>query len=409
MSSRKKIIIHMGLHKTATTSIQYYLSNNIHRLRHDGFDYPLFNLANGESTINHSHILYSLYSEKPHVYFQNLKREIDAEVANDIYLKKLSKYLKSNDRNIIFSAEDLSLARKNKLKEFSELLKNHGYDVSVLLFVRNPRSYVCSAIQQRVLIGAVIDDVKLGLTSRRLKNIIEVFDNVVIYKFEDACSYKYGPVGFFLKRVGLEWEKNYKFSKMNESLSHTATMLLSHINYKVPLRNKEFINADRIKVNYLYQFLKTIQGNRFTLTGATVENIDGIVKEDIEEIRRLTGIDYIDDNKSYDDSICSASIVCAIHENRYFNKLSYNLKRTIYEFLVINLDRKLIDKLCEDIFNALNENKESARLYRDVAILLEPLSVRKSFYFMSRAGELRPNGNFIQNKIHKYKLEIKGV
>lgn len=68
----KIIYIHMGLHKTGTTTLQTLLSCNKEILRKQGFCYPISSLF----TINQSIPIYSAFCNSPENYHINIRQKL---------------------------------------------------------------------------------------------------------------------------------------------------------------------------------------------------------------------------------------------------------------------------------------------------------------------------------------------
>ena len=106
----KPIYLHLGLHKTATTSFQATCAKNRDELLRQGFHYPLF--ICGESAIapfdNHSIPLFSLFSSYPERYPVNIRLGINnLEETHQLYREQLQAAL-SSEHDLILSAEDIS-------------------------------------------------------------------------------------------------------------------------------------------------------------------------------------------------------------------------------------------------------------------------------------------------------------
>jgi hypothetical protein len=142
-----RIILHIGMHKTGSTSIQRALA---------GFDdgltkYPDLGYA------NHSIPFYTVFSGRHHDYkiwkLQGLSpEEIEKKRAQCFNSIEASLGWCSN-RNIIFSGEGLSIISEKGIDAIKNLLDRYSDNISIVGYVRDPCSYVKSAWQQRIKTG----------------------------------------------------------------------------------------------------------------------------------------------------------------------------------------------------------------------------------------------------------------
>ena len=87
----KNCYLHVGLHKTGSTSFQVTCDRNIDLLKSFDITYPIFTCAaaNKNSIKKHSIPIYSLFCEKPQSYLVNVKWNVrdKIEQVNKYYLK----------------------------------------------------------------------------------------------------------------------------------------------------------------------------------------------------------------------------------------------------------------------------------------------------------------------------------
>ena len=113
----KIAFLHVGLHKTASTSFQLACAEQKDLLNQAGIAYPVFTCeeANQSYIVNHSIPLYSLFSSSPESYHINIRWGIrDIEGCKASYSRQLSKALDESE-SIILSGEDVSLLSAREL------------------------------------------------------------------------------------------------------------------------------------------------------------------------------------------------------------------------------------------------------------------------------------------------------
>ena len=131
----KTCFLHVGLHKTASSSFQVTCAKNIACLRNNGITYPLFNCdhAGIQNIQNHSIPIFSLFTEQPHEYRINKQSNIlnNIKAVNSSYESQLGKLLESSNK-LIISGEDISVLSKNSLSRFIQIIlqKLHSSAIS---------------------------------------------------------------------------------------------------------------------------------------------------------------------------------------------------------------------------------------------------------------------------------------
>lgn len=135
-------IVHIGLMKTGTTSIQNFLSANRAELYHQGFVYP------GER-LNHQSEVYGICGND--IYFKNKINGRDLDNAG-ILLEEIKK-IKGAGKKVIFSSEALSTLNDQGVERF---VSYTGKPEKVIVTVRSLYKTLPSAWQQHVKEGNVL-------------------------------------------------------------------------------------------------------------------------------------------------------------------------------------------------------------------------------------------------------------
>ena len=96
----KVCYLHLGLHKTASTSIQATFAKNAHLLQERGITYPVFSLpeANQPNIFNHSIPVFSLYCDRTEKYHVNQRWGVqnNIEKVNSAYEEQLTSFLSAS-------------------------------------------------------------------------------------------------------------------------------------------------------------------------------------------------------------------------------------------------------------------------------------------------------------------------
>ncbi|MGR8933318.1 MAG: hypothetical protein ACU837_02880 [Gammaproteobacteria bacterium] len=222
----KRCVIHIGMPKTGSTSIQYSFSRRL-----DNPQWKYLDL-NGP---NHSGALNVILPEDPFL-FGGLHRRLGTE--RDVLLKlqrelrdKLIRELDADAENMLISAELLTTKRTDLslLLTLRDLVAKHVDSIVVVGYIRPPKGHMESAFQERVKGGcSQLDcDSIYPKYRKRLENLDKAFgkENVVFWKFDPATFPNGCVVQDFCSRLGIDFPVS-SISRVNESLSREAVALL---------------------------------------------------------------------------------------------------------------------------------------------------------------------------------------
>lgn len=179
----KQVILHIGMHKTGTTSIQ----NSLVGVEQDGIRTARFKEA------NHSVPMYTMFSEDRYNYHIWKNRGFTADKIDDLkddYFKILEEELEkelsdSNASKLIISGEDLSILNETEQESLCDFFTSKGFSVKIIYVVRDPVAWAISANQQRAKIGGK----KLTKINPEYRARLQGFingcgvENVSVYKF----------------------------------------------------------------------------------------------------------------------------------------------------------------------------------------------------------------------------------
>lgn len=299
-----EVILHVGLHKTGTSSIQETFFSEINNKLLETKDY----LYPKSWYSNHSIPVYSAFCDDPENYHINIKRGYSFEEIKSVnkrYLEELE--VEATERELsklIISGEDISILSTdnlNALKKYLMSLSMNDVKIKVVIYVRNPVTWSISAIQEIIKSGETyknsfqhIRTTLEHLFRETIDKFVEVFgkENVNVYTFEEAVTHKYGLVGHFLSSLGFnDYEiREFNSIRANESISLIAVDMLSFINEKAPIIKDGKINEKRTAGDIL-SFLN-IRGPKFDIPYGDKKEILESGIEDIKWLKNHYGIDY---------------------------------------------------------------------------------------------------------------------
>ena len=303
------IYIHVGAHKTATSSIQEGLKRYRTQLLLRGIQFPLLPGPNGDLMENHSCLMYSLFGDEPAKYHINVGHGITTTEAA-LQLNAFYKECLTNEMNdfsgqaLVLSGEDMILLGDSgirRLRSFLLARLGPGSTVKVICYLRAPHDWFSSLVQQVVRGGAALEEAM----TRRFPNIrthIEPFvdhfgkSNIIIRKFEDAIAHEGGPVGHFLTQISEGFDTSQIQSRsVNSGLSAEGVELVSAL-------NKAYAAAGKgppvgVAREYLEPFLG-IRGAKFVVPQAVQERVWQEARESLKWIESSFGISMYEEFKS---------------------------------------------------------------------------------------------------------------
>ncbi|GHA39847.1 hypothetical protein ACFFLZ_00620 [Photobacterium aphoticum] len=384
----KRFILHVGFHKTATSSIQQTLASNQEELLKQGFYYPLFE-NNDSKVINHSIPFYSAFCENPEKYHINIRQGGDIVQINRNYLKQFEEILKI-ERNVIISGEDISVLPKYSLVKIREKIIASGFKLEVYCSVRRPYSLLCSDISEIVKSGiSSIEQVTYPNRVKVVHKLKDVFEEeITFFSFEKDCN-QGNPVEVFIERLGIKCS-DFTLTKSNEGLGNLSTRALSNLNKNFPI-----IKDGAINPNGRCFFYTSIDNEKFLLTQQEFQRFKKDVDKENEDYGFLLGADFQDKSIEYSQELrISIDMAVKIYQD-------YAQSHTSHALL------KFIAKYASFPLHYLAEHfPENVEVLRDLALVLEDVNINKSYELMLCARNLRPRGPLINSKISYYESKL---
>ena len=304
---QKICYLHVGLHKTATSSFQQTCKSNVDLLQANGVTYPLFSCpaASKLKMSNHSIPIFSLFTEGPEDYHINKRWGLSDRISeiNSSYNNQFTHYLRSSG-DLLISGEDISALGEKSLFELTENIKCHNYEIKAIALVRSPYSAICSELQEGIKSGRFFElislnnhvptifSVKSFNKTRQVKKLKSIFgDSICFYSFENACMHSRGPVGFLLREFLNQDPSSFVYQKTNESLSNLSVRIQNEFNAINPAfvgrnYNAHFRSIPR-KVDQRLGF-----SGKFLLTEVEYAFIEEFVKRETENLNEITGLDF---------------------------------------------------------------------------------------------------------------------
>lgn len=209
---KKECIVHIGMHKTGSSSIQVTLDK---KFKSEETCY--FNLGKA----NHSRLILNLFSKH--------KKSI-VEDDNSVIMKKMLESIENcPGQRMILSGEGIVKLTKKELEDFKDFLYQYFEQITIVAYVRSPSSFIVSAFQEIVKGG--IYHFMLEKVYPNYRNKFRKFDlvfgreNVHLWKFDPKTFIEGDVVTDFCHKIDIKMNLS-SVIRVNDSLSMEALSLL---------------------------------------------------------------------------------------------------------------------------------------------------------------------------------------
>ena len=301
----KKLILHLGMSKAGSTSIQHTLFNNATILEKNGFRYLT------EWGQNHLHVLKHIFSSFP---VSPLDRKLigrpltekERERDKRKLINTMLEVINSTDcENLILSGEFWGqLHFDSTIENISNFLDKYfrrkGIEAHIIFLVRNPLTHTISSFQQKLFAGTYNEHFLEG-NIRAFEGIINLqkhfTDSLTLLKFEDAALDKDGLVGCFLKAIGYPKDKIQELDilRANDSRCLEVMELAGYIESREPATPygiNNTVNPKREPLGADLTPLKNIKGTKFDFPYRDKLALWSYLKGTVNSLKENIGIDY---------------------------------------------------------------------------------------------------------------------
>ena len=347
--SMKRIYVHIGVMKTATSSLQQSLFKNRKALVNveGGYLYPQV------SYFHHGRFILSKFTDQtvnPREFVRKYKgdrRNLD-EYAGRETIKFEKEINHSTCENMIISGEQIPRLNVEQLEKFKAYLLELAPNAEIIIVActREHTSWFASYIQQSIKVARPVDFANAiadtaAYYQNNLAKFFNVFnkENMIVYKFEDIKKYKEGPIGMFFSHINVDTEGVDLIDfRSNEGYSGVAVDILMYINKRLPLLVDEQLSKGRRFFDD--RMLGRLSGEKYLLTREIIADVHMKSLGDKIWLRDYFGIDYVDlYSKKHAEDV--------LFESSYVNE---------FKCIFVKL-KPVIQKLCYDYINEKSSSK----------------------------------------------------
>ena len=399
----KEVVIHIGTHKTGTSSIQHALRD---------YKDETTRVASFEEE-NHSIPIFTIFSENRYHYhiWRKLNLDTDAIDARRVeYLDILEADL-ADDRydRLIISGEDISILTPSEKSNLIGHIKSKGVDVSVIVFTRSPMGFACSASQQRAKGGAKTWTPVNVNYRYKIDPFLEELgrQKIVVCDYDYIINSDQSVVDYFSDLVGINLRA--KESK-NESVSVQALALIYKVN-NIPLAVLGDVRKWKIRqklVAMIIEIFPPIPASSRLNPDHFSSLLDPTTKDDCLWLESIFGISYRYHVEVEDDLNAWLEESLSDYQNQLselFSKFgtSYDPKRSLEEnfleafFALFIHENGLFDSDAEYLLDVAEKIVAKA-----------DLETRDALSLMKLASRARPGEQSIRQRIDQLSLATMG-
>jgi hypothetical protein len=278
---RPQLILHIGMPKAGTTSIQRWLMANRDAALKRGLDY--WSIAE-----NHSEAMFLAFAGPERVAKGTMWFQRDAQSANSDPAKlkaSFNQFLKGlAGRTGFVSAEVLWTLVPADVKSLARFLNRRQIDTRVLCLIRPPAEFMRSSTQQRCRTSLAIDELGLGFRNkvaiqyRRLDAWADYFgrENIVLEQFGGNVV---GQLLDILERFGIPVSiPEFDEQNLNPSISLLAAKALLALNQS----QIEGPAGSGDSARQLRAILKDIQDAEFLLPDSVLQRMRPVFEKEAD-------------------------------------------------------------------------------------------------------------------------------
>jgi len=303
-----KIVIHVGMHKTGSSSIQHTFA----RLQHPGFEY-----INWGASGNHSALFVLLFEDADKLAdyhgFKSRGSEFTKRLPTmrEQWTARVSAQLaRTGDKTIVFSAEDISSPKfKIAVSRLRDFFAQWSNDMSVIGYARSPAGFIASAFQQRLKGGRVPDLFRGGASPNyraRFEKMDRIFgrENVRLKEFVPHNLLNGDVVQDFAREIGAAPLAEDRIIRTNESLSLEAVALL-YVQRKLGQGFVQGFKDAHAANNSFISRLATIGTRKFAFSPQMLAPIIETERDDIAWMQDRLGHEFSAPGAAHKDAIHS--------------------------------------------------------------------------------------------------------
>ena len=384
----RTVYLHIGTHKTGTSSIQATLSGYADAgIRYAALGAP-----------NHSLALYTLFAQNPerhHLHVYRKRSPEDVIAYRESVAAQLEQEL-AHDSDLILSGEELCEFSVAEVEDVAAYLAPRCEQVRVIAYYRDPLGFSGSSLQQRVKAGLGEFRLIQPEYRRRIEPYIRVFgrDACDLRRFDRHAFPDGSVVSDFAEYLGIDSDRLNPVTS-NTSVSRTAVSCLLFMNRSlgIPRESALFFDLRRSFVDWL---VAQLPGEKFLLPEELFAPV--MDAEDIRWMEDVTGTTLI--SPASDSEALAARRQAFVQALETPDKDQLALLRDLATHRGLTLGPRepvwrILNRLFLDFVEQRSLGSQHADILRDIAVKIiqgQPLGSEDARALLRLARTLRPEG-----------------
>lgn len=208
--NRQRVYLHVGLHKTGTTSIQLALTKSRPQLRQAGVLYPLAGVPKW-APFGHHLLAWSMATRPEYVpYFNSNRASFTAEQRDRLWADLHDEIGSAGCPRVALSSEEFDMLDGGEIAALGARLA--PYDVTPIIFIRNYVDLIESSFRTSVVHSSYLKDASAFASNQRTRldfidmirdwSSIAVDGNALVMSYDDPAISR-DSVAVFLDAVGI--------------------------------------------------------------------------------------------------------------------------------------------------------------------------------------------------------------
>ncbi len=273
-NNNKTIYLHIGLPKTGTSSIQSFLFHNREELATSGLFYPIIEANTKEQNTSCANIRQILYKD------MDKNKGIDPvfhgknTLSMDLYKERFDKYFLNQIQGhdtILFSEEIMSGLPSSHY--FVSMLKDYGYEVKVIAYVRPAAEWVAARWSEEVLNGVAYPLEKYVEVIPCLEEVKRLIffssfigeENVIVKPYE-SCQWKNSSlIADFLDIFSINLSSEHKIVEpLHKTAGRNTTeimRLMGHLGGLSISKQNKLLNLMKNQITEDRKIVETLSDN----------------------------------------------------------------------------------------------------------------------------------------------------
>lgn len=290
--TQKTIYLHIGRHKTGTSSIQQFVNSNTDLLSDLNLYYP----DSGKSTIAH-HDLAQLFSIQT-----NKTADAQQKTSSSPKLKSLLEEIDQQPANILLSSESFQNSHPRVIRDAFK-----DYDLRVLVYIRNQIDYLASSYAQKVWATNYCESMEHYYNHVFSVDYLDFLDrwqeassdNIIVRKFsrESLCDQDI-VADFFVNMLEVDNEEIRQKIMHREVADANPSLTADLLAYKLKYNNTN-INCEESRQRMIRQALANLSLKKEGAPVRVTPELKEICLLACEPINKLVSQKYFDGNELF--------------------------------------------------------------------------------------------------------------